>query len=109
MTDRYAIGDWTSIWGSEPFLIHRLVLDLQSRCVIAGQDRYRTRRTPMSLADLAYVQQILHETFSINSSLGATSLLGRLKRGRGHANIARRVDAIPTNRVKCVIHRHRFN
>ena len=64
MTDRYAIGDWTSIWGSEPYLIHRLVLDLQSRCVIAGQDRYRRRRTPMSFADLAYVQEMLDETFN---------------------------------------------
>jgi len=63
MTDRYAMGDWTSVWAGEPFLIHRLVLDLQSRCVIAGQDRYRRRRTPMSLADLADVQQLLDETF----------------------------------------------
>jgi hypothetical protein len=63
MTDRYAVGDWESVWGCEPFLIHRLVLDLQSRCVIAGQDRYRRRRAPMSLADLAYMQQILDETF----------------------------------------------
>ena len=63
MTDRYAMGDWTSVWAGEPFLIHRLVLDLQSRCVIAGQDRYRRRRTPMSFADLAYVQEMLDETF----------------------------------------------
>ena len=63
MTSQYAVGDWASLWASEPFLMHRLVLDLQSKRVIAGQDRYRRRRTPMSVADLAYAQQILDETF----------------------------------------------
>ncbi|SAK94255.1 hypothetical protein AWB76_06999 [Caballeronia temeraria] len=38
---RYAVGEWDSLWASEPYMKHRFVLDLESRAVIAGEDRVR--------------------------------------------------------------------
>lgn len=63
MSGPYAVGDWESVWACEPYLTHRLVLDLASQHVIAGQDRYRRRRSPMSVDDCVYLKQILDETF----------------------------------------------
>jgi len=42
---------------------HRIVLDLETKTVVAGQDRSYHRWTPMCLEHVAYMQQILDETF----------------------------------------------
>ena len=60
----YAVGRWKSLWASEPYMSHRIVIDLSTRKVIAGQDRYRKRWHPMSVRDVDYMQQILDETAS---------------------------------------------
>jgi hypothetical protein len=60
---RYAVGEWDSLWSSEPYMQHRFVLDLESRTVIAGEDRIRRGWWSMRLEDVAYMQQILNETF----------------------------------------------
>jgi hypothetical protein len=62
---RYAVGQLDSFWASEPYSKHRLVLDLSSRTVIAGQDRQRRLWRCMSLGDVDYMQQILDETFDL--------------------------------------------
>ncbi|WP_235516664.1 hypothetical protein [Caballeronia cordobensis] len=38
---RYAAGEWESLWASDPYMKHRFVLDLESHTVIAGEDRVR--------------------------------------------------------------------
>ncbi|SAL78753.1 hypothetical protein AWB66_05911 [Caballeronia telluris] len=63
MMHRYAVGEWDSLWSSDPYMKHRFVLDLESRTVIAGEDRIRRRWWSMRLEDVAYMQQILNETF----------------------------------------------
>jgi len=60
----YAVGRWESLWASEPYMSHRIVIDLSTRKVIAGQDRYRKRWHSMSVRDVDYMQQILDETAS---------------------------------------------
>ena len=60
---RYAVGEWNSLWSSEPYMKHRFVLDLESRTVIAGEDRIRRRWWSMRLEHVACMQQILDETF----------------------------------------------
>lgn len=64
MTTRYAIGRWESLWASEPFMGHRIVLDLKTKTVVAGQDKRNGRWSPMQLEHVAYMQQILEETYS---------------------------------------------
>ena len=59
---RYAVGRWESLWASEPYMSHRILIDLGTRKVIAGQDRFRKEWHPMSLRDVEYMQQILDET-----------------------------------------------
>ncbi|WP_061136726.1 hypothetical protein [Caballeronia fortuita] len=44
---------------------HRFVLDLESRTVIAGEDRVRRHWRSMRLEHIAYMQQILDETFNL--------------------------------------------
>ncbi|AQH05498.1 hypothetical protein A9R05_40875 (plasmid) [Burkholderia sp. KK1] len=44
---------------------HRFVLDLESRTVVAGEDRIRRGWWSMHLEDVAYMQQILNETFDM--------------------------------------------
>ncbi|OUL85024.1 hypothetical protein [Paraburkholderia hospita] len=58
----YVVGRWESLWASDPYMSHRIVIDLSARKVIAGQDRYRKRWHPMSVRDVDYMQQILDET-----------------------------------------------
>jgi hypothetical protein len=60
---RYAVGEWDSLWAADPYMKHRFVLDLESRTVIAGEDRIRRRWWSMRLEHVAYMQQILNETF----------------------------------------------
>ena len=60
---RYAVGEWESLWASEPYMKHRFVLDLESRTAIAGEDRVRRHWWPMRLEHVAYTQQLLDETF----------------------------------------------
>jgi hypothetical protein len=60
---RYAVGEWESLWASEPYMKHRFVLDLESRTVIAGEDRVRRHWWSMRLEHVAYMQQLLDETF----------------------------------------------
>lgn len=60
---RYAVGRWESLWPSEPYMSHRIVIDLSTRRVVAGQDRIRKQWHPMSVKDVDYMQQILEETF----------------------------------------------
>jgi len=60
---RYAVGDWESLWPSEPYMKHRIVLDRTSRTVVAGQDRRHKRWTPMTEADREYMEQIILETY----------------------------------------------
>ncbi|BCQ28797.1 hypothetical protein NK8_69870 (plasmid) [Caballeronia sp. NK8] len=60
---RYAVGEWDSLWGSDPYTKHRFVLDLESRTVIAGEDRIRGAWWSMRLEHVAYMEQILNETF----------------------------------------------
>lgn len=62
---RYAVGEWGSLWGSAPYTKHRFVLDLESRTVIAGDERIRGAWWSMRLEDVAYMQQILDETFDL--------------------------------------------
>lgn len=64
VTQRYAVGEWDSLWASDPYMKHRFVLDLQSRRVIAGEDRIRRAWWSMRLEHVAYMQQILDETFA---------------------------------------------
>jgi hypothetical protein len=61
---RYAVGRWESLWASEPHISHRILLDLPARKVIAGQDRFRKQRRPMSIRDVEYMQQMLEETYN---------------------------------------------
>ncbi|MFM0051534.1 hypothetical protein [Caballeronia grimmiae] len=65
MMQRYAVGEWDSLWSSEPYMKHRFVLDLESRTVVAGEDRIRRGWWSMRLEDVAYMQQILNETFDL--------------------------------------------
>lgn len=58
---RYAVGEWESLWANEPYMKHRFVLDLESRTVIAGEDRVRRHWRSMRLEHIAYMQQILDE------------------------------------------------
>ncbi|WP_250482396.1 hypothetical protein [Caballeronia sp. GACF5] len=60
---RYAVGEWESLWASEPYMKHRFVLDLESRTAIAGEDRVRRHWWSMRLEHVAYMQQIVDETF----------------------------------------------
>jgi len=60
---RYAVGEWDSLWASDPYMKHRFVLDLESRAVIAGEDRIRGAWWSMRLEHVAYMEQILNETF----------------------------------------------
>jgi hypothetical protein len=60
---RYAVGEWESLWASEPYMKHRFVLDLGSRTAIAGEDRVRRHWWSMRLEHVAYMQQLLDETF----------------------------------------------
>jgi hypothetical protein len=60
---RYAVGEWESLWASEPYMKHRFVLDLESRTAIAGEDRVRRHWWSMRLEHVAYMQQLLDETF----------------------------------------------
>ncbi|SAK79130.1 hypothetical protein AWB76_05293 [Caballeronia temeraria] len=60
---RYAVGEWESLWATEPYMKHRFVLDLESRTVIAGEDRVRRHWWSMRLEHVAYMQQLLDETF----------------------------------------------
>ena len=62
---RYAVGEWESLWASDPYMKHRFVLDLQSRTVIAGEDRIRGAWWSMRLEHVAYMEQILNETFDL--------------------------------------------
>ncbi|BAO93110.1 uncharacterized protein BRPE67_FCDS01370 (plasmid) [Caballeronia cordobensis] len=59
---RYAVGEWDSLWASDPYMKHRFVLDLESRTVIAGEDRIRGAWWSMRLEHVAYMEQILNET-----------------------------------------------
>ena len=59
---RYAVGRWESLWASHPYMSHRILIDLPSRKVIAGEHRYYKAWHSMSLRDLGYMQQILDET-----------------------------------------------
>jgi hypothetical protein len=59
---QYAVGRWESLWASDPYMSHRIIIDLSARKVIAGQDRYHKRWHPMSVRDVDYMQQILEET-----------------------------------------------
>ena len=59
---RYAVGRWESLWASHPYMSHRILIDLPSRKVIAGEHRYYKAWHSMSLRDLEYMQQILDET-----------------------------------------------
>jgi hypothetical protein len=43
---------------------HRILIDLITRKVIAGQDRFRKEWQPMSIRDVDYMQQILEEMFN---------------------------------------------
>lgn len=63
VTYRYAVGEWDSLWGSDPYMKHRFVLDLVSRTVVSGEDRIRRAWWSMRLDHVAYMQQILDETF----------------------------------------------
>lgn len=60
---RYAVGRWESLWASHPYMSHRILIDLPSRKVIAGEHRYYKGWHSMSLRDLEYMQQILDETY----------------------------------------------
>lgn len=60
---RYAVGRWESLWASHPYMSHRILIDLPSRKVIAGEHRYYRQWHSMSLRDLEYMQQILDETY----------------------------------------------
>jgi hypothetical protein len=60
---RYAVGDWESLWPSEPYMKHRIVLDRISRTVVAGQDRRHKCWTPMTEAHRKYMEQIILETY----------------------------------------------
>lgn len=88
---RYAVGEWDSLWSSDPYMKHRFVLDLESRTVIAGEGRIRRRWWSMRLEDVAYMQQILNETFDsiwdepeeFGFVRQAEIPAGRLKLGRG--------------------------
>ncbi len=62
-TRRYSVGRWESLWSNEPYMSHRIVLDLETKTVDAGQDRSYHRWTPMCLEHVACMQQILDETF----------------------------------------------
>ncbi|TCK33300.1 hypothetical protein B0G84_7503 [Paraburkholderia sp. BL8N3] len=42
---------------------HRIVLDLETKTVVAEQDRSYHRWTPMCLQHVAYMEQILDKTF----------------------------------------------
>lgn len=107
---RYAVGEWDSLWASDPYMKHRFVLDPESRTVIAGEDRIRRHWWSMRPEHVAYMQQILNETFDlIWDSLRSSALFvrtryrhGRLKHGRGRRcprlKRSRRCSTIPTSR-----------
>lgn len=59
---RYVVGDWESLWPSEPYMRHRFLVDMELKTVIAGQDRAHHRWTVTSVEHLEYMQQILDET-----------------------------------------------
>lgn len=61
---RYAAGEWDSLWPGDPYRKHRFVLDLSSRAVIAGADRIRRCWRPMRLEHVSYMHQTLNETFA---------------------------------------------
>jgi hypothetical protein len=61
---RYAVGHWESLWASEPFISHRILIGLTVRKVIAGEDRIRKEWHPMNIRDVEYMQQILEQTFN---------------------------------------------
>jgi hypothetical protein len=61
---RYAFGRWASLWPSEPYMSHRIVLDRETRTVVAAQDRRFRCWTSMHEDDRAYMQQIFDETYS---------------------------------------------
>ncbi|MGF6637245.1 hypothetical protein OKW39_004461 [Paraburkholderia sp. MM6662-R1] len=37
---RYAVGRWGSLWASQPYMSHRILIDLPARKVIAGEQRF---------------------------------------------------------------------
>ncbi|MFM0624633.1 hypothetical protein [Paraburkholderia xenovorans] len=60
---RYVAGYWESLWPSEPYMRHRVLVDMELRAVVAGQDRAHHRWTAKSVEDLGYMQQIPDETY----------------------------------------------
>ncbi|MEX3937409.1 hypothetical protein AB4Y32_37725 [Paraburkholderia phymatum] len=34
---QYAVGRWESLWASDPYMSHRILIDLSARKVIAGR------------------------------------------------------------------------
>ncbi|MDR6388422.1 hypothetical protein [Paraburkholderia phenoliruptrix] len=61
---RYAVGRWESLWASDPYLSHRVLIDLPAREVLAGEHRFRRQWHPMSVRDLECMQQELDETYA---------------------------------------------
>lgn len=61
--NRYVVGYWESLWPSEPYMKHRILIDLLARKAVAGQDRIRRQWHAMSVEHVEYMQQIFEETF----------------------------------------------
>ena len=60
---RYVVGVWESLWPSEPYMSHRILIDLSCRKAIAGQDRIRRQWHAMSVEHVDYMQQNFEETY----------------------------------------------
>ncbi|MBC8751601.1 hypothetical protein OKW43_008445 [Paraburkholderia sp. WC7.3g] len=60
---RYAVGRWGSLWASQPYMSHRILIDLPARKVIAGEHRFCKEWRYMSVRDLECMQQELNEMF----------------------------------------------
>jgi hypothetical protein len=88
---RYAVSEWDSLWASDPYMKHRFVLDLESRTVIAGEDRIRRHWRSMRLKNVAYMQPIFNAKFDSIWDEPEESVMfvrprfqhGRLTLGRG--------------------------
>ncbi|TDN58984.1 hypothetical protein B0G77_8168 [Paraburkholderia sp. BL10I2N1] len=108
---RYVVGVWESLWPSEPYMKHRILVDLKVRAVIAGEDRAHHCWTAMSVEHLEYMQQILDETYSdflrerqSRSGLMPASSNGRFRRApavRMASRCAGRTAVIGQRRSYC--------
>jgi hypothetical protein len=98
---RYVVGYWESLWPSEPYMRHRVLVDMELWAVVAGQDCAHHRWTATSVEDPGYMQQILDETyrdfFSDQAPMGSTTSThshhGQRKHGSGRRRTTPRSDA----------------